>query len=74
MKAFRVSGTFLMKPEWQHFSKEIAANDKDHAVEIALSDLGSRHRVKRTNIRIEGVEELDPKDIEDPVVRMRTAM
>ncbi|MEW5936359.1 MAG: 50S ribosomal protein L18Ae [Candidatus Thermoplasmatota archaeon] len=73
MKAFRVCGTFLMKPEWQRFAKEVAADDKEDAMEIALSDIGSRHRVKRRDIKIEEVVEIPFEEIESPTVRIKAA-
>ncbi|MEE9237571.1 MAG: 50S ribosomal protein L18Ae [Thermoplasmata archaeon] len=68
MKAFRVTGEFLMAQKRQKFTKEVAANDEGEAVERVLSLLGSKHRVKRRKIRIHNVSEVAPEDIIDPVV------
>ncbi len=71
MKAFRVSGQFVMDRGWQRFSKEVAAEDEARAKEIILSDLGSRHRVKRTEVKIVKVKELTPEEIGDSAVEYK---
>ncbi|MCJ2519892.1 MAG: 50S ribosomal protein L18a [Candidatus Thermoplasmatota archaeon] len=68
MKAFRVTGEFLMAQRRQKFTKEVAAKDEGEAVERVLSLLGSKHRVKRRKIRIHNVSEVAPEEIIDPVV------
>jgi len=69
MKAFKVSGTFMMKPGWQPFSKEVLADSEARARENILSDLGSKHRAKRRQIKIEKVVEIKVDEIEDPLLR-----
>ncbi len=68
MKAFRVAGEFLMGRKYQKFSKEVAAQDEEKAVERVLSLLGSKHGTKRKDIRIQSVAEVAQEDIVDPVV------
>jgi large subunit ribosomal protein LX len=68
MKAFRVTGTFLMGRAWQRFRKEVAAPDKDAALEKIYSDLGSKHRVKRRAVRVRSIEELPKDAVTNPVV------
>jgi len=66
MKAFRVTGSFQMGHNWQPFSKEFAALDENGAREKALSIFGSKHRVRRDQIKITEVSEC--KEPEDPLV------
>lgn len=68
MKPYKISGSFLMGENWSNFTKEVAGRDEEDAVDRLLSDLGSRHRVKRRNIKISSVEELKMEDIENPIV------
>lgn len=68
MKPYRISGTFLMGDAWSPFKKEVAAKDQVDAVKRLYSDLGSKHRVKRRNIRITSVEELPEDQVQDPIV------
>lgn len=74
MKAFRVKGKFLMgksimSKNWQRFSKEVASLNKEEAKERIYSDLGSKHRVKRRNIRIEEIDEIVEDEIINPLVK-----
>ena len=68
MKAFRVTGSFRMGREKENFTKEVASKDKKGAMEFILSDLGSKHKVKRYDIQIDKVQELKPEEITDAVV------
>ncbi len=68
MKAFKVTGTFRNRPGMQAFSKEVAAKDKDAAVEVVMSVLGSKHRAKRTEVKVESVVEIKKDDVTDPIV------
>lgn len=67
--AYRVEGTFYMKNTWQPFKKEVVSEDEDSATEKALSLIGSNHRVKRKNVRIDTVTELSMEDAENLAVR-----
>ncbi len=68
MKAFRVTGQFLMGGSFQAFSKEVAAKDEEEAVERVVSILGSKHRTRRKDIKIERVTEIPSEEVVDPVV------
>jgi len=71
MKAFRVTGTFRMGRSKQDFTKEVASNDKKEAAESVLSDLGSKHKVKRYDIDIDKVKEIKPEEISDTIVAFK---
>ncbi|HML02631.1 MAG TPA: 50S ribosomal protein L18Ae [Candidatus Bathyarchaeia archaeon] len=69
VKVFRVSGQ-IAKPNWKtNFEKEVRALKPEDAVETVYTDIGSRHRAKRFQIRIRTIEEIKPEDIKDPVLR-----
>jgi len=71
VKVFRVSGE-IRKPqllEPMRFSVEVPALNIEQAMEKVYSDMGSRHRAKRFQIKILRVEELKPEEVRDPVVR-----
>ena len=69
MKVFRVTGE-IRKPNLKtSFKKEIVAIKREHAVEKVYAELGSRHRVKRFQIKIAKVEEVPPEDIENPLLK-----
>ncbi len=69
VKVFRVTGK-IRKPNFQtDFRKEVRALKPEDAVEKVYMDLGSKHRIKRFQIRILKVEEVNPEDVENPLVR-----
>jgi len=71
MKAYKVSGSFLMKDRWQKFTKEVAAENPAQAKEAILSDLGSKHRVTRKFVKVEKIQELTLDQLESPVVKWK---
>lgn len=69
IKVFRVIGE-IRKPNFQtDFRKEVRALKPEDAVEKVYMDLGSKHRVKRFQIKIVKVEEISPEKIESPLVK-----
>ncbi len=55
---FTVRGTFKAGLKWEHFTKKVASQNKNNAIEKAYSLIGSEHGLARRLIRIEGVEEV----------------
>ena len=69
MKAFKVTGE-INKPRLNTpFVKEIIAEKSEHAVEKVYSEIGSKHRVKRFQIKVSKVEEISPEEIENPILK-----
>jgi large subunit ribosomal protein LX len=69
MKVFRVTGE-IRKPNLKtSFQKEVIALKPEHAVEKVYTELGSKHRVKRFHIKITKVEEVQPQDIKNPILK-----
>lgn len=72
VKVFRVTGR-IRKPNFEtEFQKEVRALKPENAVEKVYMELGSKHRVKRFQMTISKVEELDPEEIQDLTVRKMT--
>jgi large subunit ribosomal protein LX len=72
VKIFRVVGK-ISKPNFKtDFMKEIRAMKPEQAVERIYQEIGSRHRVKRFQIRILKVEEIKPEDASDLAIRKLT--
>ncbi len=63
-KVFRVTGEVNKQRFFipMTFSQEIRAAKMEHAVEQVYTEMGSRHRAKRNQITIFGVEEVKPED------------
>jgi large subunit ribosomal protein LX len=69
LKVFRVTGE-INKPNLKtSFKKEIVALKAEHAIEKVYTEIGSKHRVKRFQIRIAKVEEVSPEEIENPLLK-----
>lgn len=73
VKIYRISGRMLIShdrlPTWQEFSIEVRAVKPEDAVEKVLSELGSRHKLKRRHIRIEEIKEISLEEVENPQIR-----
>ncbi len=68
MKVFRVKGTFRMGRNWQNFTKEVLEESEGSAEEKVLSIIGSKHRVKRTNIDIKDITEIPEDEVENQYI------
>jgi large subunit ribosomal protein LX len=62
-KVWRAIGKYKKRRKTYRFSKEMISPKESHVRERILSELGSRHRVKRRDIIITKVEEIDPEDV-----------
>ena len=72
VKVFRVTGK-IRKPNFQtEFRKEVRALKPEDAVEKVYMELGSKHRVKRFQMKISKVEEISPEEIENIIVKKMT--
>ena len=69
MKAYKVSGSFMMGTKWMKYSREVAAVDEAGAKERIFSDLGSKHKVRRRYIKIDEVAEVPVDQVEDLAVK-----
>jgi len=73
VKTYRVTGYMLIShdryPTWQRFTKDVRAISERDAVEKVYSILGSNHKVKRYHVRIEKIEEINPRESRDPFIR-----
>ena len=72
VKVFRVVGK-ITKPNFQtHFKKEIRALKPEQAVERVYKEIGSKHRVKRFQIKILKVDEIKADEITDINIKKLT--
>ena len=63
VRIYRVTGRMRIGMQWQKFSLELLATKPSEAVEMAYSELGSRHKLKRSMIRIEEVKEISRDEV-----------
>lgn len=69
MKAFLITGSYADPRKEQPFSIEMAAEDEPAVREKALSTIGSRHKMKRWQIKIDKVEEIPADKVESHLVK-----
>ena len=70
MNAYRAVGALKTgKFSWQKFSLELAADEEAQVTEQVYSNLGSRHKLKRQQIRIDEITLLDKDSITDITVQ-----
>ena len=57
--AYRIKGEIMKRHFFEPltFNKLIAAAKEEHAVERIYAEMGSRHRAKRTEIKIQSITE-----------------
>ncbi len=69
VKVFRVEGYMLIShdrlPTWQKFVKEVRALNKEQALELVYSLLGSNHKLRRKHIRITRIAEIPLEEATD---------
>jgi len=63
-KIWRASGEYKKKKRKFVFSRELLGEKESHVHEKILSELGSRHRVKRKDITITEIKEIKPEEIQ----------
>ena len=64
-KIWRASGAYKKKKRSFSFSRELLAEKESHVREKILSELGSRHRVKRREIEIKEIKEIKPEEVQN---------
>lgn len=64
-KVWRATGEYRKKRRIFTFSKEMIALKEDHVRERLYSEIGSRHRVKRKDIEIQTIVEIEPEEVVD---------
>jgi len=69
VKIFRVTGK-MAKPNFKtNFKREVTATKPENAREKILTELGSKHRAKRFQIKIFKIEEIPPGEAESLLIR-----
>lgn len=69
VKIWRVSGAYKKNKKLIAFSKELLAEKESIVRERVLSDIGSRHRVKRRDIVINEIREIQTDEVINPDIR-----
>lgn len=73
IKVYRIIGKMLLShdhfPEERIFRMEIPAVSEKDALERVYSELGSRHKLKRSHIKIIEIKEIPPEQVLSPYVK-----
>ena len=65
MKIWRVAGNYKKMKRVFAFGMEMMAEKEAHVREKVMSELGSRHRVKRKAIEFSEITEIKPEEVTD---------
>ena len=68
MHAYRINGSAKLGRQTQAFKIDVVAESSEDATHRALSIIGSKHRLSRRAIHIDGVDQIDPRTSSDPNV------
>lgn len=68
-KVWLASGEYLKNKRKFIFSRELLGEKEAHVREKILSELGSRHRVKRKMITISEIKEIKPEEVKNLELR-----
>ena len=68
-KIWLASGEYKKKKRRFRFTRELLGEKEEHIREKILSELGSRHRVKRREITISEVKEIKPEEVQSLELR-----
>ena len=68
-KIYRIKRSFVMGSETQVFTKELRAIKEEDIYEKLYSIFGSKHRIKRNQIKIDSIEEIAEDEVVDPIVK-----
>jgi large subunit ribosomal protein LX len=58
VKLYKITGDLRKRGENLHFTKEIRALKREHAIQNLYADMGSRHKARKFQISIKTVEEI----------------
>jgi large subunit ribosomal protein LX len=56
---YEITGQVKIDNEWQPYKKILDAPNESGAAERFLTMVGSKHRLKRTCIKIQGIQKID---------------
>lgn len=62
-KIWRATGSYRKSKKTFTFTKELLAEKDTHVRERILSELGSRHRVKRKDVKVTEIKEIKPEEV-----------
>jgi len=74
VRVFRIEGYYIKKKRKIFFSEEVRGLREEDALELVYSNLGSRHRAKRREIKVERVNVINPEEAKKVIVRLLSGL
>ncbi|PUA33383.1 MAG: 50S ribosomal protein L18a [Zestosphaera tikiterensis] len=78
VKTFRVVGLALFSPDrtrdWQKFMIDVRGVNEKEALEKVYSLMGSRHKLKRSHIKVVEIREISPEESKSKYIREISAL
>jgi len=68
VKIFRISGSYKQRRETTMFSREFLATTEENAKDKLFSQIGSKNRIKRGQIKIQSIKSVSFADVTDPLI------
>lgn len=68
-KIYRVKGKFIMGNDIQVFTKELKSINEDNVYEKIYAEFGSKHGIKRNQIKVEELNEISADEVVDPILK-----
>ena len=60
VKLYKITGDLRKRGDKLHFTKQIKALKKEHALQTLYADMGSRHKARKFDITFKTIEEITP--------------
>lgn len=68
-KIFRIQGKFMMGDRLKPFIRELKATSEEEIKEKIYSEFGSKHHITRNQVKIQDIQEISAKDVQDPLIK-----
>mgnify|MGYP000135473105 CR=1 FL=1 len=69
VRVFKITGEMWTRWGWQKFYLEKTGVDEKEVLERVLSELGSRHKLKRKLVRIKEIAEISLDEVRKPLIK-----
>jgi ribosomal protein L20A (L18A) len=70
VKTVKVKGELKTGLRSQIFTRYVRSLSIEEAQERVINEIGSRNKLKRNQIKILSVEEIDPREVQDPTLQV----
>jgi large subunit ribosomal protein LX len=68
-KIYRINGKFAMGDATQVFTKELKAITEEEIYEKIYSEFGSKHGIRKNQIKLDNIKEISKDEITDPLIK-----